>query len=211
MSKFRLACIQAIAGIACLLLTACGHMPISTMYHLRNFDAATVDPAVLRVAVRIPETLEPQPHGVKLTVAHWRAGAESQKREHRFVLAETTDPADLGPLAAEARPGMRIHAFRVDQADLPAIRAAQAEAAEARRSGGGKGHGTLSVSADACHRGGLDDGPTMMTTFMRTEARGAWLTLLEDVDLRGAIPKGKTFADTVPDCEALTRTRRGRS
>lgn len=183
-----------------LVLTACGHMPLSTMVQLRNFDAATADPDVLRVAVQIPETLEPRPKGVKLNIALWRAGGEAARREHHFVLAETADAAELARLASYRRPGTRIHVYRVDAADVVRIRAIQAEAAEARRVGRAKLHGSFGVSADACRRGVLADGAVMMTTYLKTETRGEYLTLLRDVDLRGLVSESKPFDAIVPEC-----------
>ncbi|KAF0211543.1 MAG: hypothetical protein FD172_1786 [Methylocystaceae bacterium] len=42
-------------ALAAAMLAACSHVPVSTMWALRNFDAASVDPTVLRAAVRLPE------------------------------------------------------------------------------------------------------------------------------------------------------------
>ena len=53
-------------------------MPVSTMWALRNFDASTADPASLRAAIRIPESLEPRPGGVTLEVGWWRDGDEAK-------------------------------------------------------------------------------------------------------------------------------------
>ena len=71
-----------------LALSGCGHMPVSTMWALRGFDAATADPASLRAAIRIPESLEPRPGGVTLEVGWWRDGDEANKRDAKFVLQE---------------------------------------------------------------------------------------------------------------------------
>ena len=64
-------------ALAAAMLAACSHVPVSTMWALRNFDAASVDPAVLRAAVRLPETFEPQKGGVTLKIGWWRDGEEN--------------------------------------------------------------------------------------------------------------------------------------
>ncbi len=64
-------------ALAAAMLAACSHVPVSTMWALRNFDAASVDPAALRAAVRLPETFEPQKGGVTLKIGWWRDGEEN--------------------------------------------------------------------------------------------------------------------------------------
>ena len=181
-------------------LAGCGHMPVSTMWALRSFDATTVDPAQLRAAIRIPDTLEPQPGGVTLNIGWRRDGGEPH--EAKFILKETTEAADLAPLAGEKRPGTRIHAFRVDSADIPKIKALQAQAIEEKARGGGKSHGSFGVGAEACRRGELADGPVLMTTFLRTQAGDPYLTVLKNVDLRTLVTKEKNFDALVPMCGA---------
>lgn len=187
-------------SLLCAALAGCGHMPVSTMWALRGFDATTVDPAQLRAAIRIPDTLEPQPGGVTLNIGWRREGGESH--EAKFILKETTDSADLAPLASEKRPGTRIHAFRVDPADIPKIRALQAQAIEEKARGGGKSHGAFGVGAEACRRGELAEGPLPMTTFLRTQASDPYLTVLKNVDLRTLVTKEKSFDRLVPACGA---------
>lgn len=185
-------------SLFCAALAGCGHMPVSTMWALRGFDATTVDPAQLRAAIRIPDTLEPQPSGVTLNIGWRREGGEPH--EAKFILKETTEPADLAPLAGEKRPGTRIRAFRVDPADIPKIKALQAQAIEEKARGGGKSHGSFGVGAEACRRGELAEGPLPMTTFLRFEGQGPYLTVLKNVDLRSLVTKEKSFDALVPAC-----------
>ena len=95
-------------ALAAAMLAACSHVPVSTMWALRNFDAASVDPAVLRAAVRLPETFEPQKGGVTLKIGWWRDGDENAKHEMIFALRETTAPEDVAPLAGETE-GRNAH------------------------------------------------------------------------------------------------------
>jgi hypothetical protein len=200
-------CVPAGAIALSAALAACGHVPLSTMYRLRNFDARTADPAALRVAVRIPNALQLQPGGVKLAVAYWREGEDANKREEKFLLQEI--PAEVAYLTAEQRPGTHIHAFRIAPADVPRMRALQTGIPERQR--GGRNHGTLGISADACHRGGRPDGPIYMTTFIKADEAQGFLTLLENVDLRTAVPKGKTLDEFLPPCRKVDQSVEGRT
>lgn len=178
-------------------LAACSHVPVSTIWALRNFDAATVDPTTLRAAVRLPDAFKPRRGGVTLTFGWWREGEE--KREETFVLKETTAPEDVAPLVGEKKPGTRIFAYRVDPADYAAIRARQKSFIE-EKARNDKTHGKLGVAADACRRGDLPDGPILTTTFLRTQPAGPYLTLLKNVDLREAVTKEKPLEELLPPC-----------
>lgn len=184
-------------------LAACSHMPVSTMWALRNLDAQSLEPALLRAAIRIPDRLQLQPGGVKLEVGWRREGREGENKLS-FVLRETTAPADTASLAPERKPGARIYAYRVDPADIPRIRTLQAEAREEKQKNPGRTHGTLGISADACRTGDLPDGPLLMTTFLRTDAERGYLVLLKDIDLRSAVTRDKSIDQLVPPCEKLS-------
>lgn len=182
-------------------LSACSHVPVSTMWALRNFDAASVDPAALRAAVRLPESFEPQRGGVALKIGWWRDGEEKAKHEMSFALKETTAPEDIAPLAGEKTAGTRIYAFRVDPADYATIRARQKEFLEEKARNPGKTHGSFGVGAEACRRGDFPNGPLLTTTYLRTEPSGAYLTVLKNLDMREAATKEKPLDALVPPCE----------
>lgn len=182
-------------------LAGCGHVPVSTIWALRNLDAATVDPTVLRAAVRLPETFEPQQGGVTLKIGWWRDGEEKTKHELTIVLKETTAPEDVGPLAGERKAGTRLYAYRVDPADFAAIRARQKEFLEEKARSPGKTHGAFGVGAEACRRGAFPDGPLLTTTWLRTQPSGDYLTVLKNLDMRDAATKEKPLDALVPPCE----------
>ncbi|WP_244430606.1 hypothetical protein [Methylocystis sp. ATCC 49242] len=190
---FRLPAVVLAASLA-----ACSHMPVSTMWALRNFDASTVDAPTLRAAVRLPEAFEPRRGGVTLTVGWWRDGED--KHEAKFVLKETTASDDLAPLAGERKPGTRLFAYRVDPADYAAIGARQKEFLEEKARNPAKTHGSFGVGADACRRGELPDGPILTTSFLRTQSGGPYLTLLKNVDLREAATQEKPLEELLPLC-----------
>jgi hypothetical protein len=195
---------RAFLALLALSLAACTHMPVSTMWALRNFDAATVDPATLRAAIRLPEALEPQPRGVTLTVGWWRDGEEGAKHEARFVLQETSAPQDVAPLAEEKRAEARLFVYRVDPADYAEIRSRQQQFLEEKARNPAKTHGSFGVGAEACRRGEFPEGPLLTTSFLRTAPSGAFLTLLKNVDLRAAVTSEKPLDALVPPCEKFT-------
>jgi hypothetical protein len=44
-------------------LSGCMHVPVTTLYKLWSFDMATADPAILRVATRVPSYFSARPNG----------------------------------------------------------------------------------------------------------------------------------------------------
>ncbi|MGJ0394917.1 MAG: hypothetical protein ACR65U_01630 [Methylocystis sp.] len=188
-------------ALAAATLAACSHVPVSTMWALRSFDAASVDPAALRAAVRLPESFEPQKGGVTLKIGWRRDGEEKSKREMTLALKETTAPEDVAPLASEKTAGTRIYAFRVDPADYAAIRARQKEFLEEKARDPGRTHGSFGVGADACRRGDFPEGPLLTTTYLRTAPSGPYLTVLKNLDMREAATKEKPLDALVPPCE----------
>lgn len=193
----RIVCRLSVAGLT-TLLAACSHMPVTTMWALRSFDAAKVDPSALRAAVRLPDSFEPRRSGVTLTVGWWRDGEE--KHEAKFILKETTAPDDLAPLADERKPGTRLFAYRVDPADYAEIRKRQKEFLDEKARVPSKTHGAFGVGAEACRRGELADGPILTTSFLRMQAGGPYLTLLKNVDLREAVTKENPLEALLPPC-----------
>src|SRR5262249_32166048 len=109
---------RLVAGALALILSACGHVPVTSIYKLWKADFATTDPALLRAAVRIPAALKPLPEGVKLDIKTWTEG-DPDKHEEHLVLKEVTAEPDLAPLRSEQRAGFTVHVFRIDPADLP--------------------------------------------------------------------------------------------
>jgi hypothetical protein len=186
---------------AVLVLSGCGHIPVSTMISLRNFDFATFDPAVLRVAVRSPDWLETRPGGAKLNVGLWTEGREKEKQVETFVLAENNTPSEAASLSRFRQTGARMLAFRVADADVARIRALQTEARNGQRQPGAKRHLEVSIDVDTCHRGDVPPGPIYSTTFLKPDAATAYLVFLADVDLRkAAADAGKSLVEVMPAC-----------
>jgi hypothetical protein len=177
---------KLVAGILTLALCACGHMPVTSIYRLRNADFATADPALLRAAVRIPAALMPLPAGVNLDIKISTEGGSDGREEH-FVLRELTSETDLAALQSERRAGFAIHVFRIDPADLPRIRELQATRRQLRPETRQQRRGSLGISAAACRTGAVPDGPLLFTTYILLDPRDGYVPLTVDVDLRAIV------------------------
>lgn len=193
---------RSFLGLAVLSvsLAGCGHVPVSTMWALRNFDMVRADPTHLRVAVRLPEALIPQPGGVKVTARWGRKGEPQSERTAEIVLQETSVAAEGAGLTQARRAGTRLFAYKVASQDVERLRALQLEVARTQREGQGRETGALGVSADACRTGELPAGALAMTTFLKVDSEREYLTLLKDVDLRTLASGDKSLDNLVPAC-----------
>jgi hypothetical protein len=84
----------------------------------------------------------------------------------------------------------RLWVYRLAPKDLDRLNRLRTEAAGKKLS--------ISVNADACHRGALEQGPLPATTFLRIDGSG-YFVLVEDLDLRFVIPE-QELAAKVPAC-----------
>ena len=195
--RIRLA--PALAAGLSLLLSGCGHVPLTTMAKLRNFDIATADPSQLRVAIRAPDWLEPREAGAAI-LFKLKQGDEAA-REERFALEPAEEPAETAQLAGHRLPGERIRAWRIAAAEVARARAFQEEGRAARLARPGRTQFTVATALDGCRRGALREGPILTTTLLRTDAAAPYLPLLVDVDLRKVTREaGKDLDAELPAC-----------
>jgi len=203
LSPFRVSALS-VALMAALASAGCGHVPVSTMWALRNFDSLSVDPALLRAAVRLPRAFQPRPGGVKVVATWGKKGDPASEKKIEIVLQETSLAAEGPALAKEVRPNNYLQVYRVAPQDVPRLRALQAEIARAKAEKQAD-HGSLGVGADACRIDELPEGPILMTTFLKTSDETGWLTVLKDIDLRSAVTREKSLEEIVPPCGKLPK------
>ena len=203
LSPFRVSVLSA-ALTAALASAGCGHVPVSTMWALRNFDSLSVDPALLRAAVRLPRAFQPRPGGVKVVATWGKKGDPASEKKIEIVLQETSLAAEGPALAKEVRPNNYLQVYGVAPQDVPRLRALQAEIARAKAEKQAH-HGSLGVGADACRIDELPEGPILMTTFLKTSDETGWLTVLKDIDLRSAVTREKSLEEIVPPCGKLPK------
>lgn len=191
--------VSVCAALCALSLSACGHVPVSTMYQLRKFDPATFDPAQLRVAMRVSDAIAPRPDSVRLRLVATLAGQGERKMD--VVLLSVNKPEEVAPLGPFRQEGAKLHLYRVNELDVARIRALQAEGIAARSRNPGNNGLTLAVDMDSCRWGALPDGAIYSTTLVRVDPAQGYLVLLKDVDLRKELTKlGKSIDDAIPPC-----------
>lgn len=174
---------RAGALVLALALTACGHVPAKTMWQLRNFDPMTTDAGRLRAAVAMPREALPQKGGAKLVLTQARKGG-ADKETLEILLEEVPLASETGLAAVKPKAGQEVRAFRIPPAELPRLAEARDKAKARAAKEPGAFEGTLSIGIDGCRKA---DAPLpkefRVSTWMKTAETGAYVTLLDDVDL----------------------------
>jgi hypothetical protein len=164
---------------ASLALTACASIVPSTAARLAGFDPLTADPAAIELVVILPPGFTVSPGSARLKLSAVRG---PERREGSFLLEDR--PAAQG---FEVPPGASARRFAIADADIPRMRALQADIAAWKREG--EARGSLGVGMGGCAVG---DGPAAEargSVLIRVTTDGPFLPLIDDgklADLLGA-------------------------
>jgi hypothetical protein len=171
----------------CASVAVMSSVPLASLSRLSSLTLSDIDPAELRVAARLPASLEPRPLGVKVTLDLSGAGRGPEV----FVLEPATEQPELAPLAAYRRDGTRLWVYRLSREDVVRLRRLMADATRAAGV-------SIAAGVDACHRAPLGSAALPTTTLLRTNATG-YFVLAADLDLAAVVPADE-LAARVPPC-----------
>jgi hypothetical protein len=166
LSPFR----AAAAGLA---LSACTAIVPSTAVRLAAFDPLTADPAVIELVVVLPPGLSVTPGSARLELAAVRG---TERREGSFQLEDR--PATKAHAVPE---GASARQFAIAAADIPRMRALQADIAAWKAAG--PATGSLGLGIGGCAVG---DGPgpdARGSAQIRLVEGGPFLLLITDGSL----------------------------
>lgn len=156
-------------------------MPLSSLPALSRIDIATTDPAVLPVAVRLPDTVQPRAGGVTMdAVTMTNVATETVA----FPLVETRDPADVAGLPPQVDSGVATHAYRLSGEDLDRFDALRQSVLRRHAQGEKVSLGFGIATKEFCRAGLLPPGPLPASTYLLTSETGRYVVLTGGVDLR---------------------------
>jgi hypothetical protein len=169
--------LRALAAL--LALSACAAVVPSTAARLAAFDPLTADPAEIELILVLPAGLAVSPGSARLEL---RAERGKEQRDGSFRLADR--PMDQGfplPEGASAR------RFAIAEADIPRMRALQAEIAGWKATGDARGAFGLGIGG--CAVGAGPAAEARGSALIRVAADGPFLPLIDNgrlSDLLGA-------------------------
>lgn len=164
---------------ASLALSACAAIVPSTAARLAAFDPLTVDPAEVELVVTLPPGLSVIPGSARLELTAVRGDA---RREGSFRLADRPVAQGL-----DLPPGASVRRFAIAEADVPRMRALQADIAAWKRTGDARG--SLGLGIGGCAVGAGPAADARGSVLIRVTAEGPFLPLIDKTrlaDLLGA-------------------------
>lgn len=182
-----------------LILSGCFGASLSSLPRLMRLDFLTMDFNEVRAGPRLPSVLALRPGDAVMTI---KTRAEGRpETADRFVLVETTAPAERAGLAQEARAGFAVSVWRVDPDDVPRLTALQARI-RLSRTQGPRLSGSIDIRVSGgCARSAIPAGPVRVSSYLKPARQESFITLTEDADLRDAIPVAD-WQSHVPSCAA---------
>jgi hypothetical protein len=172
---------------ASLALSACSALVPSTAARLASLDPLTADPAGIGLIVILPPGLAVIPGSAKLEL---QAARGDETRKGTFRLADRALPAAEG-----LAPGATARGFTIAEADIPRMRALQAEIAEWKREGAAKG--SLGLGIGGCAVGGGPAPDAVGSVLIRLTDKDPYLPLITEGSLADLLGP-KTLAAIKP-------------
>lgn len=155
---------------ASLALSACAAIVPSTAARLAALDPLTADPASIELMVVLPPGLAISPGSARLELSAVRGG---ERRDGSFRLQDRPVAQVSGlPQGASAR------RFAIAEADVPRMRALQAEIATWKQAGDAKG--ALGVGIAGCAVQGGPAADARGSVMIRVTADGPFLPLIDN-------------------------------
>ena len=181
-------------GLALVCLTACEGTPLRDAYALSQVDPATTDAEALRVAVAVPEAIQPLAGGVHMIGRI--IPKEGAPKMYTFNLSKVPRMGQVAPKSSEGAKGLVRYEYRIDPRDIATFDAFRA-AAEAGKNTGGQG--SLTVNADLCHHGTAPPDPLPMTVYLKTAELDRFVILTQQDNLRDDLT-AQDMATLAPPC-----------
>ncbi len=194
----------AAAALAALLLAACGSIPVSSLWKLRNLNLETLDPAALRAAVVHHPSLQLDNAALQLTVSVSRIVRQpngtttTELLEEKLPLQELRSTAERSALVDYDRPQQQTQVWRIDPTALPRLQALSARALAWKGTDDGKRELGLGLELAGCQPAGAPQ-HRRVTTLMRFTERGDYIPILRNMDLADAMPAA-ALAQRFPFC-----------
>lgn len=178
-----------------LILSSCGHVPLTSLPKLKQLNLMTLDVQQLRVAVEMPDGLEVR-QGSAIIRTGLRETDTEPALEERIVL----QPVQLDDaIKATANLSPRAEVFRIAATDTARVEVLRAAVRQRKKQDPDSASGFLTVTSAACRSAPLPPGPLLVSTKLKTAADETYFVLTRNVDLRAIIPAARLKTD-IPVC-----------
>ena len=192
--------IQMVVLAACFMLAACMTTPPSSLVKLSRLSPLEADPAAIRLAVQLPDTLIVRDGDVRLRIS-FDGSTDTARIVEEYAAIVATDPQATPGITRRQGDGMQVVVAALSDDDAQSLAQVQ-QRIRLWRAAGIDGKGQLSISASACADGAQPEGPLYLTSWMQTDPGEPFFMLSRRVDLRELTARVDAPLDGVPLCEA---------
>lgn len=195
-----------LAALCTALLTACGSVPVSSLWKLRKLQLETLDPAALRAAVVHGPGLQLHGQSLVLSVSVSRKVRQPGGRdavetlEEKLPLQELRSTAERSPLADHESTKTVVQVWRIDPAALPRLQTLRAKAlAWKAADNDGRRELSLGLELAGCQKSGLRN--QTVSTLMRFTDPGEYIPIVRNIDVAETMPAAE-LQQRFPACPA---------
>jgi len=166
-----------------ITVSACGHVPLTSIAKLSSFDIETTDPRALRVAAVLPDTIRVAEGDARLDLEIVNTVSGETLLSESLELDEKGTTAEKAELSSELTDGKHLLIFALSEEDLAYFRSFQ-ELIRTRSAAEKKAHeGTLALHVTGCAIKEPGPAPLRITTFLKASELGGFVTLTRNADL----------------------------
>ena len=168
--------------LANIALAACTTVPLTSIPQLARIDFMTTDLARMRIAMALPDALQPRPGGVQMDIKIKLS--DLPERSEVLLPQETNSPEDMKGLPPDLGATEKIHVYKLSASDVRKLELIRDEV-KAAQSAHKRGSLAIGISAkDFCLAGKLPDGPALSNSYLFSSENQNYVTLSQNADLR---------------------------
>ncbi len=169
------------AFAAAFLLASCTSVPVSSLLALNRIDFETTRLADLRVALELPDSIQPKARGVMLDV-DVGLGNSHEKIVFRLVPADSS--SEPKGLISASTSGREIHTFKLTAKDVETLEATRQRILTGKQKGQSGSLGFGVAAREFCQVSTMPKDGIFASTFIATSETGGYIAVVKDYDLK---------------------------
>ncbi|NRA87788.1 MAG: hypothetical protein HRU28_10430 [Rhizobiales bacterium] len=187
-------------------LTACGHIPASTMFKLATMDKEKINPVIGQYAFRLPNDVQVA-EGLPVVHVSMTKGTMLPAVNRQFILQKITPPITSQHLRSQRKNGYHIVAYKFSNKDMKIANSLMSRINNMRKEKNKmkNGEGYADVKFSFCTTTNIKYKNTNLDQYIKLNPKEDYFTMLSGVnwheqvnkDLKEKLPKDKQL----PKCK----------
>ncbi|OYU48713.1 MAG: hypothetical protein CFE31_09715 [Rhizobiales bacterium PAR1] len=162
---------------ASIVLSGCGHVPVTSLLAMSRINFETTDIAAMRAALRIPTAYQAREN--RMIVEITQEGKPPHRSE--FALERVTSASELSLIGSEKRAGTELVVYKLPDPMVAKFEEMRTEARKAKEEKR-KGSLTIKLEPDFCYVAEPPKGSLVFSTYLRTSETRSYVAVLQDLD-----------------------------